>query len=208
MIVETSKIASPRVFDPLLRGLHWILAGSILTLIATSQLAELFEDGPLEDALWQSHIFAGYVMAAALGARLVWGVIGPEAARWRDFWHPAAWRGMLKGRWPASRRGHDAAASLGYLAAYAVMALMVGTGLGLAAIEFQAGPLSSVLGGARGLGDLFEEPHEFGFALMLGFIALHLAALVVHQWRGERVAQSMVTGRQYHESEGAEHGQA
>ena len=33
---------------------------------------------------------------------------------------------------------------------------------------------------------------------MLGFIGLHLAALVFHQLRGERVAQSMVTGKQYH----------
>jgi cytochrome b len=32
---------------------------------------------------------------------------------------------------------------------------------------------------------------------MLGFIGLHMAALVFHQLRGERVAQSMVTGKQY-----------
>jgi len=43
---------------------------------------------------------------------------------------------------------------------------------------------------------VLKEPHEFGFSLLLGFIGLHLAALVFHQWRGERVAQSMVTGKQ------------
>jgi cytochrome b len=53
---------------------------------------------------------------------------------------------------------------------------------------------------------LLEEPHEAGFALILGFIAVHLGALAFHQWRGERVAQSMVTGRQYLGGEGADHG--
>ena len=41
---------------------------------------------------------------------------------------------------------------------------------------------------------------------MLGFIGLHLAALVFHQLRGERVAQSMVTGKQYLDAEsGVQH---
>ncbi|MEW6415369.1 MAG: cytochrome b/b6 domain-containing protein [Pseudomonadota bacterium] len=42
-----------------------------------------------------------------------------------------------------------------------------------------------------------KDPHEFGFDLLRGFVGLHLAALVFHQLRGERVAQRMVTGRQY-----------
>lgn len=36
---------------------------------------------------------------------------------------------------------------------------------------------------------------------MLGFIGLHMAALVFHHLRGERVAQSMLTGRQYRSTE-------
>ena len=193
-----------KVYDPLLRTLHWGIVGSVVALIATSQLAELFEDGPVEDALWQGHVFSGYVLTSVLAARLLWGLVGPASARWRDLWHPAAWRGMLRLAWPAKRVGHDAAASLGYLAVYGLLALMVLTGLGLAGVEFGAGPLGASLNGARSIGKLLEEPHEAGFALILGFIALHLGALVFHQWRGERVAQSMVTGRQYPEAEEAD----
>jgi Ni/Fe-hydrogenase 1 B-type cytochrome subunit len=87
-----------------------------------------------------------------------------------------------------------------------VMALMVVTGLALAASEFQTGPLAGWLGNASWLEDVLGEPHEAGFVLMLGFIGLHMAALVFHQVRGERVAQSMLTGNQYHHAErGVQH---
>lgn len=188
-----------RVFDPLLRTLHWVIALSIVSLIVTSQLAEGFEHGPYEKTLWNLHILLGYTLTTALLARLLWGLVGPVAARWRDLWHPAVWRdSVTKLRLPSTHRaGHDALASLGYLFAYGVMALMVVTGMGLAASEFHTGQLAAWLGNAAWLEDVAGEPHEFGFALMLGFVGLHLAALVFHQWRGERVAQSMVTGKQY-----------
>jgi Ni/Fe-hydrogenase 1 B-type cytochrome subunit len=188
-----------RAFDPLLRALHWTLALAIVSLVATSQLADLFEHGPYEKTLWNLHILSGYVLSAGLLTRLLWGVVGPTSARWRDLWHPSVWKDSLRNlRLPKTHRaGHDPIASLAYLFAYGVMALMVVTGLGLAASEFHAGPLAGWLGGAEWLEDVLGEPHEVGFALMLGFVGLHMAALVFHQLRGERVAQSMVTGKQY-----------
>ena len=194
-----------RVFDPLLRLLHWVIALAIVALIATSQLADWFEHGPYEKTLWNLHILIGYTLTAGLLTRLLWGVVGPLSARWRDLWHPAVWKDSLgKLRLPAKHRaGHDPIASLAYLFAYGVMALMVVTGLGLAASEFQTGPLAGWLGNMPWLEDVLGEPHEVGFSLMLGFIGLHLAALVFHQWRGERVAQSMVTGKQYLDAESA-----
>jgi cytochrome b len=188
-----------RVFDPLLRLLHWVIALSVVALIASSQLAEAFEDGPYETAIWNLHILAGYGLTVALLTRLLWGLVGPASARWQDLWHPTTWKYSLKNlRLPSAHRvGHDPIASLAYLFAYGVMALMVVTGLGLAASEFNTGPLASWLGNAGWVEDVTEDPHEFGFALMLGFVGLHMAALVFHQLRGERVAQSMVTGKQY-----------
>lgn len=153
-----------RVFDPLLRSLHWAIALSVVTLIASSQLAEAFEHGPYETAIWNLHILADYGLTAALLARLLWGLVGPTNARWRDLWHPAVWKDSLKRlRLPAAHRlGHDPIASLAYLFAYGVMALMVVTGLGLAASEFQAGPLAAWLGNASWLEDVAEDPDEAG----------------------------------------------
>jgi cytochrome b561 len=194
-----SKTQSRRVYDPLLRVLHWAIALSVVALIASSQLAEVFEDGPWESAIWNLHILAGYGLTAALLARLLWALVGPASARWQDLWHPATWKASLKTlRLPSAHRvGHDPVASLAYLFAYAVMALMVVSGLGLAASEFNTGPLAAWFGNAGWVEDVMEDPHEFGFVLMLGFVGLHMAALLFHQLRGERVAQSMVTGKQY-----------
>lgn len=193
-----------RVYDPLLRGLHWWMVACILGLILTSQIAEGFEDSAA-DPIWRWHILVGYGLAAGLAARVLWGLVGPEPARWSDLWHPAAWAGLLKLHKPQPRVGHDALASLGYLALYGLVAMMVVSGLGLAATEFSTGPLAGVLGGAGWLEEVLEEPHEAGFALILGFIGLHLAALFYHQWRGERVAQSMLTGIQYGQSPERDH---
>ncbi|HSJ79686.1 MAG TPA: cytochrome b/b6 domain-containing protein [Thiobacillus sp.] len=202
-----SKTQSRRVYDPLLRALHWAIALSVVALIASSQLAEVFEDGPLETATWNLHILAGYGLTAALMARLLWGMVGPASARWQDLWHPATWKNSLKNlRLPSAHRvGHDPVASLAYLFAYGVMALMVVSGLGLAASELNTGPLAAWLGNAGWAEDVMEDPHEVGFALMLGFVGLHMAALVFHQLRGERVAQSMVTGKQYDAEGGVQH---
>ena len=188
-----------RVFDPLLRLLHWVIVLSIVSLIATSQLADWFEHEPFEKTLWNVHILTGYVLTASVLTRLLWGLVGPANARWRDLWYPTVWKDSLKNmRLPkVHRAGHDPLASLAYLFAYGVMALMIVTGLGMAASEFQAGPLAAWLGDVKWLEDVLGEPHEVGFTLMLGFIGLHLAALVFHQLSGERVAQSMITGKQY-----------
>lgn len=197
------KTEPRRVYDPLLRLLHAAIALSIIALIITSQLADWFEHGPYEDTLWNLHILSGYVLATSFLTRVLWGLAGPTRARWRDLWHPAVWKDSLgKLRLPAAHRvGHDPIASLAYLFAYAVMGFMIITGLGLAASEFQAGPLAGWLGDVGWLEDVLKDPHEVGFALMLGFIGLHMVALVFHHLRGERVAQSMLTGKQYHPAE-------
>jgi len=195
-----SNTVPHRVYDPLLRVVHATLALSIIALIITSQLADWFEHGPYEDTLWNLHTLAGYGLAISLLTRLLWGIVGPSSARWRDLWHPSVWKNSLKKmRLPSAHRvGHDPVASLAYLFAYGVMVV---TGLGLAASEFQAGPLTAWLGHATWLEDVLKDPHEAGFVLMLGFIGLHMAALVFHQLRGERVAQSMFTGKQYRSAE-------
>ena len=188
-----------RVYDPLLRLAHAWNALAIIGLIITSQLAEAFEHSDSETAIWQIHVQFGYALTGGLLVRLIWGFVGPDSARWADMWHPRAWASMLRGHLSfPPRLGHDIRASLAFVGVYAVLAIMLGTGLIMAATEFQMGPLSQWLGTSEALGKLVKEPHEVGFALILAFIALHLAALIYHRYvRHVPVDQAMINGKQY-----------
>lgn len=198
-----------RVYDGLLRLIHWWNALAILLLIATALTSELFEHEPLEKTLWQFHVFLGYGLIGGLIARLVWGFIGPQSARFSDMWHPRTWLQVLRTRrLPTELRyGHDRLASLAYLGVYGLLLVMVGTGLALAAIEMDMGPLVNWLGDSAGLKKVFKEPHEFVFNLIWFFVIVHIGALIVHEWHGRvRIARSMVTGYQYHRVEGKAEG--
>lgn len=198
---HTLRLERRRVYDPFLRLLHWWNGLAIVMLAASSQIAEWMEDGPYDHAGWQMHMVFGYALAFGLLLRLVWGLSGPASARWSDLWHPAAWREALATRRLAhgSGFGHDPLASAAYLAAFLLMALMVATGLGLAAAEFGAGPLAAWETSLHAVRHTIKEPHEVGFYLILGFIVVHIAALMLHERRGVPVAQSMVSGYQYRE---------
>lgn len=197
--MNTPPLAGQRAYDPLLRLIHAWNALAILGLTATSQLAELFEHGPWEPAVWQVHIQFGYALIGGIVVRLLWGVVGPERALWTDLWHPHEWLAMLRGRLDfPPRLGHDVRASAAFLALYAVLLLMAATGLVLAAVEHGMGPLAASLGDETGLKHFFKEPHEAGFALVLAFIGLHLGALAYHRFvLRTPVDQAMVSGIQY-----------
>lgn len=199
---STPALQQTRTFDGLLRLIHAWNALAILALIATGLIADEYEHDAAAAGLWHLHVQFGYALIGGLCARLVWGLIGPDTARWKDLWHPREWLTALtrlpRLYRPAPRRGHDTLASVVFLLLYAVLAGMAITGLALAAIEHNMGPLAARLGDSLWLKDYFEEPHEAMYGLVAGFIGLHLAALIWHQFfRGESVAQAMLTGNQY-----------
>lgn len=200
--MNTPAVPSHPAYDPLLRLIHAWNALAIVGLIVSSQVAEAFEHGAAEATVWSVHIQFGYALIGGLVARLVWGCVGPATARWSDLWHPRAWAAMLRGRFDTPpQAGHDVRASLAFLALYAVLAAMAATGVALAGIEHDMGPLAARLAGSD-LEDLFEEPHEIGFALVLGFLALHLGALAFHRFvLRAPVGAAMVSGKHFHAEE-------
>ena len=176
---------------------------STLGLLITAWGTDLFEKGAQEKALWLLHIVLGYVLCAALLARIAWGLIGPKYARFSAHWHPLEWRQTLRNfRLKPLREhkalGHYPPASAVYLAVYLILVTMVVTGLLLAAIEHGMGPFTSQLYDHVWLKTLFKEPHEVGSYALVGFIALHLAALIWHETKDKMpIAQSMISGYQY-----------
>lgn len=198
--METITFQRQKVYDPVLRLIHLWNGLAILFLMTTVWLSDLFEKGVGEKTLWQLHIYIGYALVVGIIARLVWGVVGPRHARFSDMWHPSVW-------WDAARNfnshakprfGHNTLASVAYLLVYLLLITMAITGLGLAAVEQSMGPLNTWIGDMPWLKELFEEPHELIFYLLMGFVVIHITALIWHEYKDKTpLAQAMVTGYQY-----------
>jgi cytochrome b len=63
-----------RVWDPLIRSSHWLLAAAVLI------------DWVTDEPLW-THSWLGYLAGALVVLRIVWGFVGPENARFVSFVH-------------------------------------------------------------------------------------------------------------------------
>ncbi len=198
--METLSYRRQKVYDPVLRLMHMWNGMVILFLMMTIWVSELFEKGVGEDTLWQLHIYLGYALVVGIVSRLVWGLVGPRHARFTDMWHPSAWWHAIRNvdLQAKPRFGHNTLASGVYLVVYVLLVVMAITGLGLAAVEHSMGPFDAWLGDMAWLKDVFEEPHEIIYYFLMGFVVLHIAALIWHEHKDKTpLAQSMVTGYQY-----------
>lgn len=198
--METITYRRQKVYDPVLRMIHLWNGLAIIFLMMTIWLSDLFEKGAAEDALWQMHINVGYALVVGIVARIAWGGIGPRHARFTDMWHFSAWWNAIRhvDFKSTPRFGHNALASGVYILVYLLLITMVLTGLGLAAVEHSTGPFNAWLGDMVWLKELFEEPHEVIYSLLMGFVVVHIAALIWHEYHDKTpLAQAMVTGYQY-----------
>lgn len=131
---------------------------------------------------------------------MFWGFRGPKYARFSEMWKWIEWRDAIKRKsfhfewfW-----GHHPLASLTYLLFYGVLHLLSLTGIFLARIEHDLGPI------AAGWYDelLYKKEllniHENLSFLVTLFIFAHLFAIHWHEKVDHiPVAQSMFNGNQY-----------
>ncbi|MFB6357494.1 MAG: cytochrome b/b6 domain-containing protein [Thiohalorhabdaceae bacterium] len=208
----TRHPAQVRVWDPWIRISHWLLAGAFC-------VAYFVVEEPLA-----VHVWAGYLIRALLGIRVVWGVIGPRHARFTDF-VPTPTRlrrylgDLLRGR---ERRhlGHNPAGGAMVVTLLVALAATVGTGLMVYGAEEKAGPLGGWYAGdstrlslvaaahadkeadydQTGEGheeaETLEELHEFAANVTLFLVGLHITGVVATSLRQrENLPRAMVTGR-------------
>lgn len=199
--MTTETLGRERVYDPVLRVIHaW--NGLLVVLLAISAFtAEQLEFRWPAAALWQIHLWLGYLLLAGVVARFTWGMVGPVHARWRALWHPRAWLQALRQRRfliPQPGYGHHPLASAVYLGVYLAWAVAAVSGLALAAIDQGQGPLYELLGYHLAYKAWFRMPHGWLDELMLAFVVVHIGALIAHERReGVPMAQSMISGYQY-----------
>ncbi len=197
-----------RVWDPLVRIFHW-------SLVLAFGIA--YFSGDEENNL---HLYAGYVVFALIGFRVVWGLIGSRFARFSNFvYSPGSVIKYIKdsvaGR-PKHYIGHNPAGGVMIIALLLSLAGVTYSGLKVYAIEEGAGPLAqqsteiSFIKSAHADGDehekygereeheeeeFWEEIHEATANFVLFLVILHIAGVfIVGRLHNENLVKGMITG--------------
>ena len=157
-----------RVWDLPLRLFHWLLAASVTIAFLSAE-----EASPIAE--W--HMISGWVAALLIVFRLVWGFVGGEHARFSSFVRPAAagphLAELLRGR-ARAELGHNPLGGLSVLLLLLLVTVTVATGA---------------------VGEAAEEIHELLAYALLGFIGVHiLAVLTMSALTHENLVRAMITG--------------
>jgi cytochrome b len=166
-----------KVWDRFVRLFHWSLVVSFLLAYLTGDESE------------RIHVIAGYVIASLLAARLVWGFLGPEHARFRSFvCRPRVALAYLRDITLLRARrhlGHNPAGGAMILALLATLAATCITGIMMTTDAYW---------GTRWV----EEVHETLANATVGLIALHVLGVLVASFaHRENLVRAMVTGYKF-----------
>ena len=170
------------IWDVPVRLFHWLLVLCFVVAYLTS-----------ESERWQLwHVTSGYVFGLLILFRLIWGVIGPRYARFKNFVKSpkvmmAYLTGLLKGQ-STRHLGHNPAG------AWAIVGML---GFGLLVVF-------SGWASFNDYGDWFEELHEVLANILLLIIAIHIGGVLVSSivYR-ENLAKAMIHGYKVGASEDA-----
>lgn len=206
--------SSIKVWDPLVRIFHWSLVAFFTIAFLTGE-----EEGSL-------HIYAGYAVIGLVVFRVLWGFIGTDHARFKDFvFGPGKvidyLKSLVNGS-PTRYVGHNPAG--GYMVILMLVTLLVVTFTGLKVYGAEGhGPLAantdiSIIAPARAeeeageeneAGEMsgeaqgeefWEEIHEAASYFMLLLIALHITGVVVSsRVHKENLVKAMITGKKEQE---------
>ncbi len=163
-----------KVWDPLVRALHWSLAAVILANF-------------IDEAGDPLHNWLGYAALLLVSVRLAWGWVGPKRARFSDWVRgPRAIKAYLRERLAGrSRRqlGHNPAAAAMMVALLIAVALVGISGWLQTTDRFF---------GVQWLEDL----HEVLAYAMLAMVGLHVVAAITESIHyRENLIASMIHGR-------------
>jgi cytochrome b len=164
-----------RVWDPLVRIFHWSLVASFAVAWFTARVSADIHDG------------AGYLAAALVVVRLLWGALGSPYARFSQFVRGPATvtrylRAMLGGR-EARHIGHNPAGGAMVLVLLAAMAATALTGWMMTTDAY------------FGV-DWVQRLHGLIAHGLLLLVFAHIGGVVLACWRHrENLVAAMITGR-------------
>lgn len=168
--------ASVEIWDPVVRGFHWTLA--------TAVLVDYWVTDPGSDL----HNWIGYLAAAAVAVRIVWGFVGTRHARFASF-APSRARlhdhlAALQTRTVPLDSGHNPVGALMIYAVFLLVAVLTVTG-------WLHEEIDALFGNA-----FLQETHELAAHALWLCAIVHVASVLVVQYVGRiELVRPMITGR-------------
>ena len=183
-----SEVSRIKVWDPLVRWFHWRLVGAFMIAYIT------------EEDFLTLHVWAGYVVLAAIAVRLVWGFIGTRHARFTDFvTKPSSAIRYVADTFRSSAKryiGHNPAGGLMIVLLLSSLLLTGITGLLLYGATDQAGPFAHwTVIHSLFWEEAFEETHEFLANFTVFLVIVHLLGVLVESlFHRENLVRAMIDG--------------
>lgn len=173
------------IWDLPLRIFHWALAALVVMAWVS---VEILEDLDI-------HFLCGYGILGLILFRLIWGVVGPEHARFSAFVKgPSAILAYLRGDANHYRGGHNPLGALSVLFLLAVVGLQATTGLFTDDEYYYFGPLNSYV--SSDVVGVMSNLHHLNVNVIIAAIALHLAAIAFYRVvKKENLVTPMITGK-------------
>lgn len=176
--------ARVRVWDLPTRVTHWLL----VVLVATSWWSA-------DSHHMDYHRYSGYGLLGLLLFRVYWGIFGSGTARFAQFVKGprVIWR-YVRARSEHAPPGHNPLGALSVLGLLGLLVAQVTLGLFSVDVDgMESGPWARVV--SFEVGRTCAHGHHIVFNVLLGFIALHLGAVLFY-WvvKRDNLVRPMVTG--------------
>jgi cytochrome b len=185
-----TELKLQKVWDPVTRLWHWILALMVFTNWYLGKFMSF------DTIAW--HFYLGYTLLGLLVFRIFWGFVGPKPVRWKSLLHSpgeiAAYLKSLLHRQPGGTPGHN---PLGSLSVLVILVVLIGQAVSGLFIEsddfFESAPLVGYVSEAV-VNRMTWLHHSFADVLLI-VVILHLAAIVFYRfWKRENLVKPMING--------------
>ncbi|QBF83937.1 cytochrome B [Shewanella maritima] len=176
------------VWDLPVRVFHWGI------VVLMGGLWWTAEQGEME---W--HQILAYVLAALLVMRWFWAAAGSQTAKFSDFIRsPKAVISYALNRSPSPTLGHNPLGGYMVLALMLMLTVQLVTGLFATDDIFTEGPLYAYVSSEQA--SWLTWLHKTNFTALQIFIAAHILAVILHQFKGDKLIQAMFSGKKLHDS--------